>query len=418
MFPGGARLLALAAFSTSIPLIRYAAQMKPYSSDVAASLLCLLVGHSWMKATSLRASLWAAATGAIVVWFSYPSVFTLAAVALLMLWHSARRLSPASVKHVLAVLSVWVASAAALAVCEHHRLSPETHTYMQTFWADWMLPTELTLPHLAAWLVRLPRDFVYEFLHLPKWRSFCALFLIGTCYLSRRTSDTALLLGPLLMTFAASAMRFYPFNGRVILFLVPNVLLLLTAGVLAAIAAAARLGVPRWGEQAVLVAAALVMAIVPLWKHPPPYRDSETKPILSYLGQHRLQGDPIYVHQMAWQAYEFYGPRFSLHMDQARFSSLRGTLTVVPGGEPLKIVKDLDQFRGCRRLWVVFGGGYPVELTAALWYLDTIGHRLECRSSYNAGVYLYDLSDTHRLSSAEAEDFLAETAQAKGCEDR
>src|SRR5271166_2136053 len=43
--PRDGLLLALGLFSTSIPLIRYAGQMKPYSSDVLASLLCLLVAR-------------------------------------------------------------------------------------------------------------------------------------------------------------------------------------------------------------------------------------------------------------------------------------------------------------------------------------------------------------------------------------
>lgn len=160
--PREALLLALAAFATSIPLIRYAAQVKPYASDVTASLLCLLVAQWWIRANTLRSSLWAAATGAMAIWFSYPSVFTLAAVALLVLGCSIRRLSVASVKYVVAVLAVWLVSAATLAIVERHRLSPVTHTFMQGFWADWMLPTGSTLPHVGTWLVRLALGFLFH----------------------------------------------------------------------------------------------------------------------------------------------------------------------------------------------------------------------------------------------------------------
>lgn len=402
--PGRALLLALGLFSTSIPLIRYGGQMKPYSSDVMASLLCLLVARSWMETKTLRASFLAATTGGVVIWFSYTSAFTLAAIALLVLGRFTTRFSRASVKHVVVVPAIWLVSAATFAIVEHHRLSPETHSYMQTFWAQWMLPTRLTLHNVGAWLVRLARDF-FNFLGLPNWWILCILVLIGACYLLRRNSETIFLLAPLPMTLAASAMRLYPFGGRLILFLVPNVLLLLTSGVLGITCAAARLQLPRWGQHALLLAAALAMGLRPLSMYPPPYRDSETKPILSYLGEHRLSGDSIYVQGdasgTAQNALEFYGPRFSLAVNQVTLEMYKGPL-------PLETLKGLDQFRGHRRLWVFFGPTHYVQLRAARWYLDTIGHRLDCMSSYRAGVYLYDLSDAQRLRSAKAEDFSVE----------
>jgi hypothetical protein len=416
LFSREALLLALAAFSTSIPLIRYAGQVKPYSSDVVASLVCLLVAYSWMEANNRRTALWAAATGAIVVWFSYPSVFTLAAVGVFALWRSRTVEPAASVKQIVQVFGTWLTSFLALAAFEYRRTSPSTQSYMRLFWADWMMPEAPTLPNIGAWLVRVTRDFLSDFLHLPKWPALCLLLLVGIFYLFRRHGSGALLLvGPILVAFVASAMRYYPFRGRVILFLVPNVLLLLTAGMLAVTRAVAHLRVPRWGQHAIFLVAALAIGVRPLWKNPPPYRDSETKPMLSYLGEHRRDGDGIYVDAMAWHAFEFYGPRFSLSMEQARISSLKGNTTVlVP--DPLVILKDLDAFRGYKRLWVLFGGAYGDQVTAPIWYLDSIGHRLDCRSSYNASLYLYDLSDSRRFNLVEPEDFLITTPQPKACE--
>jgi hypothetical protein len=123
------------------------------------------------------------------------------------------------------------------------------------------------------------------------------------------------------------------------------------------------------------------------------------------LGEHRRSGDSIYVHGEAKSALEFYGPRFSLAVNQVTLQH--------PGVQPLETLKDLDEFRGRRRLWVVFGPTHNVELRAAKWYLDTIGHRVDCQSSYSAAVYLYDLSDALRLRSAKAEDFFAEMGEAK-----
>lgn len=413
-FSRGALLLALVVFSTSIPLIRYAGQVKPYSLDVLASLISLLVAYSWIETNSKRTTLVAAATGATVIWFSYPSVFVLAAIGLFALWHC-RTNSAASAKHVALVLATWLVAFAAFATLEKQRISPYTRWYMHLFWADWMLPKAPTLSLIRVWLVRLTHDLLADFLHLPKWPVMCVVLLIGACYLLRRTSSAILLLLPIVITFLASVLDVYPFRGRIILFLIPNLLLLLAAGILALTRAAGQLRVPLWGQYAILLAAALAVGARPLLNHPPPYRDSETKAILSYLGAHRLGGDGIYVDNMAWHALEFYGPQFSLSMEQAKISSLKGNAMRVP--DPLIILKDLDTFRGRKRLWVVFGGAFGDQLTAPIWYLDTIGRRLDCRSAYNASVYLYDLSDPERLTSAMATDFFAEARRMNACAD-
>jgi hypothetical protein len=413
VLPRGEMLAALLFFSTSPPLIRYAAQVKPYSSDLLASLMCLLTACWWLEEISGVSSLWAAAAGAMVIWFSYPSVFVLVTIGLLALGRGARR-SASCVKRVTAVLASWLLSGALVAVVEFHRWSAGTQAYMQTFWADWMLPRVLSFSDIGTWLLRVLQDWFRDFLHLPTWPAMCVLLVIGVYFLVRySTVHAALLLGPLLLTFGASLARYYPFRGRVILFLVPNVLILLAAGLLALTRAASRAAIPPSGQRAVLLVAALIMGARPLWKNPPPYRNSETKPVLYYLGQQRRDGDAIYIHNMAWHAYEFYGPRFSLAMNEARISSLKGNKT---GPNPLVILHDLDEFRGRRRLWVVLGGGYDQELTATVWYLDTIGRRLDCKSAYNAAVYLYDLSDPELLQSAKADDLFAATPHTKDCE--
>lgn len=58
---------------------------------------------------------------------------------------------------------------------------------------------------------------------------------------------------------------------------------------------------------------------------------------------------------MAWHAFEFHGPCYSLHLERARISSLQGSKLMGPN--PLQILKDLDEFRGTKRVWVLFAGG-------------------------------------------------------------
>ena len=75
-------------------------------------------------------------------------------------------------------------------------------------------------------------------------------------------------------------------------------------------------------------------------------------------------------------------------------------------------VRDVDQYRGARRLWLVSGGSRPYRSArvAVRDYLATIGVRrdsLFLPSLNRDGVWLdlYDLGDTVRLRSADAETF-------------
>ena len=73
---------------------------------------------------------------------------------------------------------------------------------------------------------------------------------------------------------------------------------------------------------------------------------------------------------------------------------------------------DVEQYRGVQRLWLVSGGSRPYRSARAAVrdYLATIGVRrdsLVLASLTREGIWLdlYDLSDTVRLRSANAESF-------------
>ena len=410
-----AMLVALGAFALSPPLIRYAAQVKPYASDVALCLLCLLAADRWIEEESPRNSLWLAAAGAASIWFSYPVMFVVASVGLIALARLAFRSSSARGRQTCIVFGTWILSISCLGLLEQRRFSPDTHTFMLAFWANWLMPHPMSLATVTSYLVRLGRDCFSYFLHLPKWPVFLSLLLAGFVYLVRRSQSALLLAVPVLSVLAASMLRVYPFSGRLILFLLPSLYIMMAAGVEAVAASALRAGTPaKWHipmYSGVFSAGALVMCVWPLWKAPLPYYKSETRPMIAYLGSHRNKDDAIYVHNMAWAAYLFYGPESGLSAGDA----IRTSLSSAPGQKPLFVLTDLDQFRGRPRVWILFGGGYPVEQSCALEYLDSIGTRLDRRAAVNASVYLYDLSHRWPFAYAGAENFFLRSRYDDAC---
>ncbi|MGC2638467.1 MAG: hypothetical protein WA294_14880 [Acidobacteriaceae bacterium] len=416
-----AMLLALGAFAACPPLIRHAAQVKPYSSDVAICVLCLLAAHWWMAAQSPRNAARLALAGALGMWFSYPVMFVLATIGVVALVRCGTRFSPARIRQTGAVVATWCLSFGAVAALERLRYSPATHSFMTAFWADWLMPHDRNLHSVSAYLARIVRDCLSDFLRLPKWPVFLALLVAGSIWLVRRNGNAALIIGPVLLTLAASMLGVYPFSGRLILFLVPVLMILIAAGFEAAISYT--LGyppfrkerIPAWAEAAVWAGATLILCVWPLRNVHPPYRDSETKPMIAYLGAHRRAGDGIYVHDMAWLQFVFYGPWFGLRTDEATaMTPTPISSSAALGPKPLVILKDLDSFRGQSRVWILFGGGYPVEASCAVWYLDSIGTQLDHQKAFNASLYLYDLSGAGRQLPV-AEVWFAGSRSAPAC---
>ena len=78
--------IAVALFAVSDDLIYFSSELKQYSTDVAAGLVCTLMGMEMYARPATRGRVVAlAAAGAAIVWFSHPSVFVLAGVGTVLL---------------------------------------------------------------------------------------------------------------------------------------------------------------------------------------------------------------------------------------------------------------------------------------------------------------------------------------------
>jgi hypothetical protein len=138
----------------------------------------------------------------------------------------------------------------------------------------------------------------------------------------------------------------------------------------------------------------------------PPSWLQHLRPIVEEVQTRRHPGDAVYVYYAAGQAFSYYANRYSLSLDRV----VLGRCTTHGPGD---LLRELDQFRGQNRVWVVFShtrnngadGAIPLD------YLDRIGRRLDVlhrapssgRPVEAAYAVLYDLSDSRRLSAASAD---------------
>ncbi len=395
---------ALALFAVGVPLIRYSAEVKQYETDAAASILVMLLALELRaRETSVRQRVAFGLAGAVLVWFSQPSVVLMGGIGLAFavgwLRSRDRRLQGA----LLVTLPLWAAACEAAIIAGRNSMSPSTKAFMDAFWGQGFMPRE---PGAALrWFPDRGMSLFGDptLLRYPLPALFLALAVAGIVALFRERREVAgILAGPLLLALAAGVARQYPFHGRVAMYLVPVVLLAVAAGTQWLARQAARLH-PALGAAA--FAAILSLPASALFQSKPPYIVEHTEALLSHLQQHRQPGDQIYVFPLQRIGLLYYGERFGL-------SPADWTTGVCNPSDTRAYVRDLDRYRGVRRLWVYTAAARPFRTASAAvqGYLGTIGSRrdsLELPSLIfgSSRLELYDLSDPVLLARANADTF-------------
>jgi uncharacterized membrane protein len=295
---GEALPLALALFAISPALIYYASEAKQYSSDVAIALLLLYL------AVTERVIL-LGIVGAIAIWFSHPAVFVMGGVSGVLLLKHSRDWK------ILVACTVWVSS---FLICYFVLLRTLSRdAFLMAYGQQNFMP----LPPNPKWF----EDSFFDLFSSSAALRFAGLsafaFLCGCVSLWVRNKETQLLLlSPLVPTFLASAVHEYPFGGRLTLFLIPVMLLLMAEGAeTIRIVAGNRFGL-------ILLALLLIdPGLYALHKFVSPFNASdragvmpleEMRPLMAQLRSHLQGGDEVYVYHAAKPSFEYYAERTRL----------------------------------------------------------------------------------------------------------
>jgi hypothetical protein len=380
--------LGLALFAAAPSLVYYASEVKQYSSDVFWTLACIAAAcSSAPEKWSGRAMVGWSLLGAVAVWFSFPVVFVLAGLGAVWFVDRAVRRDWIALGRLGMVGLVWLLSFGSYYVLllRHLVLSE----YLLDYWQASFMPL---LPHTQAdlgWFL----DTFFHVLTYPVGLSFNqvsltgigALVLIFGCVAlwtgARR--PLFLLLAPVGFTLLASGLHRYPFGGRLLLFLVPSVLLLLAAGA-EHIRSRTAAALPLLGAAVIglLLFGPVVTSARTLVQ---PRAVEEARPVLEHVKERWRADDCLYLYYRAWPAFLYYAPR----VDFPRGDYRVGTDS---RDDWSKYRPDLRQLRGRKRVWILLTHIHSEERQYLLTCLDEMGARLETYATPGAAVYLYDLS--------------------------
>jgi hypothetical protein len=235
--------IAVGLFALNDWLLYYSTEIKQYSTELALALTFLLlaagpVGKSVGKPAAMtrRRMLLLVVSGAVGVWFSFPLSFTLAAIGTLLIAEAALGKQWRTTLGFVCMSLFWAAS---FAVC--YRVSHGILTKDRFIWDWWDFAFLPIPPQSLEGLVRVtwqllnllnsPSGVLTPLGVIPSAFLALGLFVLGAYSLGRRSlGGLYLVIAPLPFVIVASALHQYPFHGRLLIFLVPTVHLLVGEG--------------------------------------------------------------------------------------------------------------------------------------------------------------------------------------------
>ncbi|WP_163666102.1 hypothetical protein [Adonisia turfae] len=401
---GWGRPIAILLFSVLGYIAYFSTETKPYSWDVAIALLLfmVLISMDTLK-PSLRKLSMAGMLGIVSIWLSFPSIFILAGVEganilTLQPW----KISWQSLKEFLLrripLYGVWIGSFVGLyfgviskALSETELANSWAGRYPDNFWD-------------IVWLLDSFGRFFYRPLGFPSPTDGVAMvaFVTGCILLYRRSKRRLLYLGsPFIISLIAAFLHKYPFRERLILFLTPFALILLSEGIV--------FWLERWKQKPrILGVISLIMAItmifMPLQRGlrvtivPTGLHFDHVRPTIEYIDTHWQSGDKLYVLPGAQLQFKFYNRRFELPTSDIVLSQLQNIGIWKVSDEDLeqhyRELRTLKttELQNKKRVWILLARKRAESEEAIVEQLNRLGSPLERKQYPGAMVGLYDFS--------------------------
>lgn len=399
--PPRAAIAAIAFFVFLGPLIYYSNELKPYSCDVAFSLAITLATLWLIQQPNLARTAAAVGVGAVGVFFSYPAALVLCGAALVLLLRRRQIQFPGRIWTVCAVWGLAMLGQYVVFV------APFTHGPAHSHLVDYWIARNAFMPWSPSAALRWIFGCLESIASNPgaMWLDYpdaaVVAMIIGAAIvlcrrghfpspstLGERAGNRMLLLAPLPFALLASAMKQYPFGDRLALFFVPQLLMVLAAGL-------AALWINFPGKIAALALGGMILLPTAdrslgylFW---PPGRE-ESLPAYRWIARQWRPGDVIYLTPFAKPSFDYYESQSGW---PAGFDPTAAPHVQPQFADPAGILDDVKSLSRRRRVWVcvIHAEGGPFDVGVfTLAAFESTGHPRASHLEQGARVYLYDCS--------------------------
>jgi hypothetical protein len=341
-------LFALAAFAFGNYLVYYSAELKQYSSDVLLCLVLLFAFYQHLsKETTAKDFVLLAAWGVFALCFSYPALFVLAGIGITLLVHYWK--DKQKLLWIILTGTVWAVTFLAIYLLLLRHQTQDS--YLITFWGNLLSFMPMPPWRELSWFPKALSGlfFVVAGLssHLVLVLPIYVLGLWGF-WKEKKWQWILALTIPIGLNILVSGFQKYPFHGRLILYLLPLIFIVLGKGI-DFIISLIRNRVLANTTFAVLIVL-ILQPVIPttasfLVTHS--YLQDDLKPVLSFVDEKNKANDLVYVYHYADQPYIYYAPAYHLE----------GLSTVVGqdnSGDGRKYLEELAALPRGQRIWFVF----------------------------------------------------------------
>ncbi|MGM0442128.1 MAG: glycosyltransferase family 39 protein [Elusimicrobiota bacterium] len=375
-----AGLIALGLLAVSKKAIKFSAELKQYSTDILVALLIIYVlsrvdfeKPDFLKVVAVILF------GSVILWFSFPAVFILCSYALVKSYEILSGKEWQKLKSWGIVFLTWASSFIIFYFTFLKNLTANEN--LQSFWKSSFWPFPPRSISDVTWLYTHGLKEIQDMAGTNSTILILVLLTAGSIVIYKKNKNLLFtLILPFILTLFASSLRKYPFEGRVILFLMPLVLI---------IAAAAAEYIIEKASGYHFAAGVLIAGTIfytPVRKAGQqfinPRKVEEIRPVIKYIKDNRRENDKIYVYCGAAAAFKYYSKRFNLEND----SYIWG---VFSRDDKQKYLNQIDNLIEQGRMWFLFSHVHRDEKEYILRYVENFGVEKDSFTSYGAKAYLY-----------------------------
>ena len=376
-------IFALSLYVFNANMILYSSEVKPYICDVL--MITSIYYFILRKYESVENQYYIMGIiGTIGIFLSYVSPIILSSCGIYFFYISLIK-KKLDYRYVVAIFSFWTITSLVYYYLFIH--NHPSANMMKTYWSNMN-----TFMPINPFII----DF-YQF-HFDKikmifsqlisvgniGRYFLAiLYLVGfSCLIYKRNFEIIILLFfPIFIHLLISAFELYPFDLRLILYLIPTIIIVAAYGFEYFNDMIFKdLKIDRLRFLSILIPFS-ILSVTPWYAFP--LKKEEIKKSIDYIKNNIADENKIYVYKGALNAYKYY--------DKIEYINFSNSVIFGKGtrADKSKYIEQLINLRG--NIWLLFSHNYNNEEEYIITQLDSLGyHRIETFRSHGSSTYLYD----------------------------
>ena len=374
--------IAVGLLSFGGTAIYYSDEFKQYSVDLITTIIILILAFNvYKKNFNLKSSLFLGGAGAVIVWFSHPSVFVLSAVTLSLFLSVILKEKFKSIKKLFYIVYAALIWAVSFLAGYFFIVRATAFSGFYTFWASSFAPVSIKSIGDLSWYP----DPLFLTIKIPISIYFpgIVIFLLFAGFAGFFKKKDKLWFYSIIFTFifllAASMAKAYPIHERFILFTLPIFYLIIAQGL-------EELSVNINKKNVIIIIFLVLLIFIQPFGSTArsfiqPKLRTETRPLVEYILNNRADDDMVYVYYTSKAPFLYY----------ARDEEIEYIIGVESRDNPDKYIEELESLSGRGRVWFIFGPVYDDEMGLYLAKLGEMGEQLQHIEAFGANLYLYDI---------------------------